>query len=272
MKSFVVFLIAFTVLPYSKAYGQADDGKGIKVVAFPPETAYDDLPEEIRNRIPRHAYEQPPTSTNVTEAEKTKLQIREIYRRHFNSINNSADTFRKVRANSIVSEIVGVTKEQDKEIGAWLSRWEKLSNEMSKLSNDEQNNVRKQLILDARQILLPHQYLELGNLSIRRIGLPKLLVNGFVGEAIEMSEQQKRALKLESQRLADEIEDLIRKQRSKLRSVLLRSLTRDQKEELEKLFPPTQINSSFDVSLESLYQMLNFKNNSKSKRTPAWSN
>lgn len=96
------------------------------------------------------------------------------------------------------------------------------------------------------EVLLPKQLKRLHRWDMDTDGLPKLLVNSEVGNALELTERQKEAIKTKSEKLAIRIKEMVEEFRQEAADIVVDELTEKQAEQLEKLFSKQRIQDYFE--------------------------
>lgn len=168
----------------------------------------------------------------------------EFMRRHPN-LNLSLFTKDRTEASQ-VSELIESSRRALTEIESkpGLTRAEIAKEKQSLIDSTQQRLFE---LIDLTQIAKIRQ------LNIAETGLPKLLTKTPIGEAIGLTDDQRRDIEQRAKDLAKELQDEIAQWKKKALDEIKGELTAAQRDELEKLFAADELDEIFrQVNIESL--------------------
>jgi hypothetical protein len=122
---------------------------------------------------------------------------------------------------------------------------------------NELGKLKSKYISKFNEVLLPHQLKELALADIDKVGVHKALTESVIGEALGLSDRQKKQIRTKSDKMAGEIKDFIVKIRQKSHDVVFDVLTDDQAKKLLKAFDERQFILLFEqTNLQVMYRHL----------------
>ena len=96
-------------------------------------------------------------------------------------------------------------------------------------------------------VLLPIQLEKLDNMGLIA-GIPRIVTESAMSEMLDLSDEQKRKIKIESNKLAKEIEDFAHKTRKRAAEISLMHLTEKQRKQLYAIYGKPQINRALSMN------------------------
>ena len=261
-----LFLLALTIVcsgaaTYSQTVVDADQLSGVQVEQeeMPP---YDELPQEYRDIVSREKYEQMAVSAFqsasqiIEEAEYQKACQRAIGF-SIRNLNQAMAILETLSNNSRLADEVNFLLDQKAEFAdlknAYLEAKAMLESDGKNLAKLDQEYARK-----LADILTRSQLAKIGEWRTTQIGVPKVLTETAIGEAIELSKQQKEDIRAGSQRIANEIKEFLNAKRKEAAELSYNVLDNGQKEKLLKIISSQELDRANNVSIERLWNFLDY--------------
>ncbi len=262
--TFTVTLMLFSCCTF--AIGQettrtveTDPETGIMVISEGP--TYSSMPESYRKTVTKEQYEAGlrtlPVLPVVIRESLAKRANDRAMRNSIRNIQEAISTFEIISKNEVVASDLEITGEQ-------LTDYRRLKEEYLTLRKDlPKDKIPDLEILFGSKIvglLLPFQRIEIGRWRASQAGIPKVLTETIVGDAIKLTDAQKSKIREKSQALADEIREFIRLKRIESANLIVEVLDEKQNAELGKIVPPKELNAASNTSVETLWKHHDYQN------------
>lgn len=111
------------------------------------------------------------------------------------------------------------------------------------------------------EVFLPRQLKGFKNTGLTA-GIHKIVTDSAISEVLDVSDEQKRKIQIESNKLAKEIEEFAHKTRLKAAQIAMKNLTEKQKKQLFEIYGEQKVQRLFSMtSIDLLFQQLLFTEN-----------
>ena len=169
-------------------------------------------------------------------------------------------SIRKIHTNYLrkYREVLG-----DKVVGNRLDlamanlNWESLSRDERRKVDEFSDKFKDEVI----EVFLPQQLKGFANTGLIS-GIPKIVTDSPISEILDVSDEQKRKIQIESNKLAEEIEEFAHKTRLKAAQIAMKNLTEEQKEQLFDIYGKQKVERQFSKTpIGILFRQLSFTEN-----------
>ncbi len=172
--------------------------------------------------------------------------------------------------NKVFAEALAVSEEQHKVLSTLRDEYVELQSTAINEASDEQDRanrlfaVEKQLLRRINEVLVPFQQQQLLDTNYRNAGIPKLLTESPVGNALELTDAQRDHIRSEAEKLAEDIYTFVHESRRRARDLVINELTVEQKKRLTEIVGEKELQAYFEQHrIEKLFDSLNYGGMSK---------
>lgn len=116
------------------------------------------------------------------------------------------------------------------------AKFDKFDKSNSDEKRDKYWDLKKECQAAVLEIFLDEQLKKLENTGLRYSGLSKIVTRSPVGEMIELTDVQKESIQKKSNDLAREIEEFVTEARQRSADIVLKTLTKRQREQLYQIY------------------------------------
>lgn len=116
------------------------------------------------------------------------------------------------------------------------AKFDKLDKSNSDEKRDKYWDIKQECQAAVLEIFLDEQLKKLENTGLRYSGLYKIVTRSPVGEMIELTDVQKESIQKKSNELAREIEEFVTEARQCSADIVLKTLTKRQREQLYQIY------------------------------------
>ncbi len=171
--------------------------------------------------------------------------------------------------NPKILELMELTEEQKKEIEKLVSSFRdkrnKINENLQESDDIEEILERKMLSVKAElrekvcDLLVDFQMEDISQMNVLQIGIPHVLLDSKIGDAMELTEKQRANIKMKSDRLAKKLEKTIRESRQEAYKAVFSELNKEQKEFLVKLYgKPVILNYCEEIDIPTIFRHFRF--------------
>ena len=116
------------------------------------------------------------------------------------------------------------------------AKFDKLDKSNSDEKRDKYWDIKQECQAAVLEIFLDEQLKKLENTGLRFSGLSKIVTRSPIGDMIELTDVQKESIQKKSNELAREIEELVTEARQRSADIVLKTLTKRQREQLYQIY------------------------------------
>ena len=215
------------------------------------------------------------------EAVKKALQddrnnLEHANKKHQHKNNRSLFTlFSMMDDNSQAFDVLEMLGDQKGEIEKLRKQYKSEQDALWKRSDISKVELRNELgklktkyITKINKILLPHQLKELSKADVRLVGLHKALTDSVIGDALGLTEQQKKKIRSNAALVADDIEKQVTRIRQKSYDAIFNVLTKEQREKITRALSERQMVMLFEQNdLVTIFNHLSYLNNDEKPKS-----
>lgn len=116
------------------------------------------------------------------------------------------------------------------------AKFDKLDKSNSDEKRDKYWDIKQECQAAVLEIFLDEQLKKLENTGLRFSGLSKIVTRSPIGDMIELTDVQKESIQKKSNELAREIEEFVTEARQRSADIVLKTLTKRQREQLYQIY------------------------------------
>lgn len=157
------------------------------------------------------------------------------------------------------ASITGAQIEQLTELNKQLKEELKPILDNKELDDQSRRNllfsVKRRYLVEINDVLLPFQLEKMVEWNPVQTGLPKLLTESPVGNLLKLTEAQREKIRVESDNLAEEIDEFVHQARRRAHRIVWGELTEEQRSQLIEIVGPEKLQRTFSSKpLESIFR------------------